>query len=337
VKKSILFSLLGGVAIMAVAGPAAAQTKLMLDVWIPNKHPIKTGLMDKLQSDVDSVTNGRVKILFPASKLSASSKQWEAVESGISDVAVSYTGWYRNRIKLPALAHLPFMVPSSEKASMAIWRTQNKFFDKAGEFKGMKLIAFLTHNGSHIANSKREIKTVDDFKGLKIRASAGEATEVLNLLGGNPVVTSGPKIFEYVSKGVVDGLLDGMHAPRAFKIIRFLKYVTKVPGSLGTITFAVFVNGKKWDGLSVADQKAIEGIAGDKLSAYGGRAFDSFTNGSFAEMNKEGVSIKTASPELMAQLKERLQPMRDTWVKAAAAKGVDGDAAIAYYRSQAFN
>jgi len=337
VKKSILYSLLGGVAAMAVAGPAAAQTKWMMDVWLPNKHPIKTGLQNKMQTDYNAVTNGRVQIQFPAAKLSASSKQWEAVDSGISDVAVSYIGWYRNRIKLPALAHLPFMVPNAEKASLAIWKTQQKFFNAAGEFKGMKLLAFLTHNGSHIANSKREIKTVADLKGLKIRASAGEATQSLKLLGGNPVTTSGPKIFEFVSKGVVDGLQDGMHAPRAFKIIRFLKHVTKVPGSLGTITFAVFVKQSKWDGISAADRKAIDGVSGEGLSAYGGRAFDDFTNGSFDMMKKAGVSIKDASPKLVSQLKERLQPMRDTWIKAAAAKSVDGNAAIAYYRSQAFN
>jgi hypothetical protein len=29
--------------------------------------------------------------------------------------------------------------------------------------------------------------------------------------------------------------------------------------------------------------------------------------------------------------------MQDTWIKNAASKGVDGKAAIAYYRSQAFN
>ncbi len=336
-KKVIFSAMAGGLLATAYAAPAFAETKWMLDVWLPNKHPIKTGYMNGFKKDVERVTQGRVKILFPASKLSASSKQWEAVEKGISDVAVTYTGWYRNRIKLPALAHLPFMAPSSEKASVAIWRTSQKFFQKSGEFKGMKHLAYVTHNGSQIANSKREIRTLADLKGLKIRVSAGEATQVMKLLGGSPVATAGPKIFEYVSKGVVDGISDGMHAPLAFKITRYIKHVTQIPGSLGTITFALIVNEKKWDSISKADQKAIVGISGDKLSAHGGRAFDAFTAKSIAAMKKDGVSFKPPSKALMADIVKRLQPMRDTWVKAAASKGVDGNAAIKYYRSQAFN
>lgn len=336
-KKTIALTLLTGAAAIALAGPASAQTKLMLDVWLPLKHPIKTGYMDKFQTDVAKVTNGRVQIQFPASRLAASSKQWEAAEKGISDAAVTYTGWYRNRIKLPALAHLPFMVPNAEKASVAIWRTSQKYFSKAGEFKGMKLLAYTTHNGSQIANSKRPITTVADLKGLKIRASAGEATQALNLLGGNPVTTAGPKIFEFVSKGVVDGIQDGMHAPLAFKITRYLKHVTEIPGTLGTITFALIVNERKWDGISQADRAAIESIAGDKLSAHGGKAFDDFTAKSISLMKKDGVQFHAPSPALLAELKKRLAPMQETWVKAAATRGVDGNAAIKYYRSQAFN
>ena len=252
-------------------------------------------------------------------------------------MAVTYTGWYRNRIKLPALAHLPFMAPNSEKASVAIWRTSEKFFKGKGEFKGMRRLAYVTHNGSQIANSKREIKTLDDLEGLKIRVSAGEATTVMKLLGGNPVATAGPKIFEYVSKGVVDGISDGMHAPLAFKITRYIKHVTQIPGSLGTITFALIINDKKWNGISKADQAAIVNVTGDKLSASGGREFDAFTAKSIALMKKDGVQFHAPSAALMADLKKRLHPMRETWVKAAATRGVDGDAAIKYYRSQAFN
>ncbi|MDP6642777.1 MAG: TRAP transporter substrate-binding protein [Rhodospirillales bacterium] len=336
-KKTILTTMAGCVVAAAYAAPASAETKWMYDVWIPLKHPIKTGFQDKFQEDVARVTNGRVKILFPASRLSSSNKQWEAVEKGISDVAVTYIGWYRNRIILPSLAHLPFMVPNAEKASVAIWRTSQKFFRNSGEFKGMKLLAFVTHNGSQIANSKREIKTLADLKGLKIRVSAGEATQVMKLLGGNPVATSGPKIFEYVSKGVVDGISDGMHAPLAFKIIRYLKYVTQIPGSLGTITFSLIINEKKWNGISKADQKAIVDVTGEKLSAYGGKKWDDFTYKSIGVMKKDGVSFKPPSAKLLADIKKRLQPMQDTWIKNAASKGVDGKAAIAYYRSQAFN
>ena len=239
-------------------------------------------------------------------------------------------------MRLPALAHLPFMVPDAEKASVAIWRTHVKMFDKVNEMKGLKVLAFVTHNGSQIANSNRPISSLADLKGMKIRSSAGEAQLSLKLMGANPVVTTGAKIFEYVSKGVVDGLQDGMHAPLAFKITRYLKYVTNIPGSMGTITFPLVVGMKKWNGISAADQRAIEAIAGDELSGAGGRAFDNFTAKSVALMKKDGVKFQNAPPAMVAQMKKLLQPMRDTYVKAAATRNIDGNEAIRFYRSHAF-
>jgi len=336
-NKTFAIALLSGTAALMLAGPASAAEKWMFDVWLPLKHPIKTGFQDVFANDVKRVTNGRVTVEFPASRLAPGSKQWESVEKGITDAATFYSGWHRNRIRLPALAHLPFMVPNAEKASVAIWRTYDKMFRQKGEMKGLKVLAFVTHNGSQIANSKRPISSVGDLKGMKIRSSAGEAKLSLTLMGANPVVTSGAKIFEYVSKGVVDGLQDGMHAPLAFKITRYLKYVTNIPGSMGTITFPLVVGMKKWNGISKADQTAIEGISGDKLSAAGGIAFDRFTDRSIALMKKEGVKFQNAPPAMVANMRKLLAPMREAYIKSAATRGIDGNAAIAYYRSQAFN
>jgi TRAP-type C4-dicarboxylate transport system substrate-binding protein len=336
-KKAFAITLLSGTAALMLAGPASAAEKWMFDIWLPLKHPIKTGYQDKFVKDVARVTNGRVTIEYPASRLAPGGKQWESVDKGIADVATFYTGWHRNRVRLPALAHLPFMVPNAEKASVAIWRTYKKMFASKQEMKSLKVLAFVTHNGSQIANSKHPISSVADLKGMKIRSSAGEAKLSLELMGANPVVTSGAKIFEYVSKGVVDGLQDGMHAPLAFKITRYLKYVTNIPGSMGTITFPIAVGMKKWNGLSKADQAAIEAVTGDELSGAGGIAFDKFTAKSVALMKKDGVKFQDAPPAMVANMKKLLASMRETYVKAAATRGVDGNAAIKYYRSQAFN
>ena len=336
-RKAFALALLAGAAAVTLAGPASAQTKWMFDIWLPLKHPIKTGYMDKFQRDVNKATNGRVQVVYPASRLAPGPKQWDALNKGITDVSTFVTGWYRNRVRLPSVAHLPFGVPNAEKASVAMWRTYQKMFLKADELKGVKVLAFTTHNGSQIANSKHPISTLQDLKGLKIRSSAGEAQLALKLLGASPVVTTGSKIFEYVSKGVVDGIQDGMHAPLAFKITRYIKYVTNIPGSMGTINFPLGVSQKKWDGISKADQAAIVAVAGAQLSAAGGKAFDDFTGQSIAQMKKDGVQFQTAPPKMVAEMKVKLQPLVDDYVKSAATRNVDGNEVIKYYRSQAFN
>ena len=335
--QSKLFLVAGAVAGISLAAPALAQTKLVVDAYVPPKHPFVTGIMKPFSADVKRVTSGRVLVELSASPLSSSRKQWEAVDKGISDIAVQYTGWQRQRIKLPAVAHLPFGISTAEKASVGLWRTQQKFFSKANEFKGMKLLGFTTHAGNQITTAKQPITSVADLKGQKIRSSTGEPTQALKMLGGVPVTAPGPKIFEFISKGVVDGVMDGSHAPLAFRIVNYIKHSTQIPGTLGAISFAIYMNGDKWNGLSAGDKAAIDGVAGEVISGRGGKEMDDFSGRSVAAMKKAGVKFHQPSDAFMADLKKMLAPLEANWLADAKAKGIDGPAALAFYRQQVFN
>lgn len=326
--------LLAGAVIAASAASATAQTTLVFDRWLPPTHPLVVGVMEPFKADVERATEGRVQIQISDSPLAPSGEQWEAVQSGISDVAIQSLGWHRGRINLPTVVNLPFMVPSAEAASAALWRTYVELFEGAGEFEGMKVLGFVSHSGTQVANSVRAVESAADFEGLRLRASAGEPTQILEILGATPVTAPGPQIFELVSAGIVDGILDGMHAPAAFGIIRYVDHVTDVPGSLGGLAFAVFINGEKWDALSEEDQAAIMEVAGERLSRRGGQEFDEATAKSLSEMESEGATIAPASPEFVAELEERLQPVIDGWIEGAAERDVDGRAAIEFYRSE---
>lgn len=333
-SRSHFAAFVAGTVFAVSAGSAAAQTTLVFDRWLPPTHPLVVGVMEPFKADVERVTEGRVIVEISDSPLAPSNEQWEAVQDGISDVAIQSLGWHRNRIKLPTVVNLPFMVPSAEAASGALWDTYVELFEAAGEFEGMKVLGFVSHSGNQVANGARPIASAADFQGLRLRASAGEPTQILEILGANPVTVPGPQIFETVSAGIVDGILDGMHAPSAFGIVRYVKHVSEIPGSMGGLAFAVFINGDKWKALGAEDQKAIMSVAGKSLSRRGGREFDEFTAKSLAEMDAAGAEKLAASAEFVAELEERLQPVIDGWIAGAAERGVDGKAAIEFYRSR---
>jgi hypothetical protein len=46
------------------------------------------------------------------------------------------------------------------------------------------------------------------------------------------------------------------------------------------------------------------------------------------------VSLKDASPELLAEIRQRLAKIETDWITDAAKKNVDGKAALAYMREQ---
>ncbi len=318
------------------AGSAQAQTKLLVDVYFPRTHALYLGWVQPFQADVAKVTGGRVAITTSGSRLAPSKKQWESVAKGISDVTVQFVNWQRQRLFLPQVAGLPFNFTTGAQSSVAMWRTHKKFFEAANEYKGMKLLSFIVSSGNHLMNGKRPLEKIKDFKGIKLRVSPGDQQKMVSLLGGAAVTSSGAQIFEFISKGVVDGAAGPYYMATTYKTARYTKYATTVPGTIGATIFGVYMNQKKWDGLGAADRKAIMNISGEKMGWRGGAQFDKNSDNGRKALVAQGVKFSLASPELLAEMKKRWQPITDAWLKKAAKRNVDGKAAIRYLRSQAF-
>ena len=337
-KGRILASVFLGAAAFSwsiAPSPSAAETELLFNVYVSKKHPMMRGTIAPWKKAVEKASNGRIKVRFPAASLASSRKQWSMLTSGIADVTVSSISWIRKKVLLTHIASLPFMAPSAKGASVALWRTHLKFFDKANEYKGVKLLSLFGTSGSQLHNNKRAIRRIEDFRGLKVRTSAGTGVKVFKALGATPVAIPGPKIFENFSKGVVDGVATPYVAVGAFKIVRYVKYTTDVPGSFYSTIFYVAMNQKKWDALSKADKTVIMEASGERLARTSGKAWDAGAAGVIKKLKKAGAKIDRASPALVAAIKKRVGFAEKDWIKQAAKRGVDGKAALAYFREQA--
>jgi TRAP-type C4-dicarboxylate transport system substrate-binding protein len=332
--RSLSLLAIGGAALMA--GPALAQTKLLVDVYFPRTHALYLGWVQPFQADVAKVTGGRVAITTSGSRLAPSKRQWESVAKGVSDVTVQFVNWQRQRLLLPQIAGLPFNFSSGAQSSVAMWRTYKKFFESANEYKGMKLLSFIVSSGNHFMNGKRSLEKIEDFKGMKIRVSAGDQQKMVSLLGATAVTSSGSQIFEFISKGVVDGAAGPHYMATTYKIARYTKFATDVPGTIGATIFGVYMSQKKWDGLGAADRKGILSISGERIARRGGAQFDENSNRGRKALIAQGVKFSKAGPKLLAEMKKRWAPITEAWLKKAARRNVDGKAAIKYLRSQAF-
>jgi TRAP-type transport system periplasmic protein len=313
--------------------PVQAETKILFNIYYSQKHPLMRGTAKPWAAAVAKATQGRYKVHFPAATLASPRKQWGMLTGGIADATTGSISWIRKRVPLTEIAALPFMALSAKGASVALWKTQQKFFAPKNEFKGVKLLSMFGTSGSQLHNNKRPIHSIADFKSLKIRAS-GSGVAVFKALNAVPVKLSGPKIFENFSKGVVDGVATPYVAVGAFKIIKYVKHTTDVPGSFYSSIFYVAMNQAKWDAISAADKKAIESVSGEWLARTSGTVWDKGAAGVIKKLKKNGVDIHHASPKFVSALRKRLAFVEQGWVKIAAKKGVDGKAALAYFRDQ---
>jgi hypothetical protein len=101
---------------------------------------------------------------------------------------------------------------------------------------------------------------------------------------------------------------------------------------MGSISFSLIMNRKTFGSLTEADRVAIIRASGDKIAASA-RSVD---NDNQARFDESQATIKwiEADPNFQAALRSRLAFVREAWIKRAATRGVDGMAAIAYFKSQ---
>lgn len=330
-----LFNLSLIAAAVGAAVPAHAQTKLLFNIFVPPSH-FSQQVMRDWAADVEKATANRVKIEFAAGSLAPPPQQLPATASGIFDIAFSLNSFIKSKAPLLEVSSLPWLVTDVEAASVAAWRTYEKFFADKRQFPDVQLLSLFNFSGGHVYSlSDKPINSVDDLKSRKMWALPGEAADLLKNMGISPITSPAVQVSESVSRGVVDGYygltLDGAVD---FKAAPYTKAITLMPRGATSSGFAMFINNGKWRSLSEADRKAIMSVSGEKLAARVGKAANQAAAEGLAKMKADGVKVVNADPAFYAALQKAAEPSYKQFEEIAAKAGVDGKAALAFFKKE---
>ena len=332
--RAISRLLLAGAVLLATGwiAPARADATLTMNVVMPRASSFFIGVYKPWADAVERESNGRIKVAIPAATLAPLPRQWEMVTSGVADVALTPNQYIRERVKLPFLAELPFLAPNGVAASVAIWRTQMKYFAKANEYKDVKLLGLWVNGGNNLQTMKRPVTKMDDFKGLKVWVATPNMVQALGDFGATPVTgAAANSMFDYMSGGIVDGAVTGKGSLISFQLARFTKFITYFPGQLGYNAETFFMNKHKYDSLSPEDKAVIDKVSYETLSRMAGQGFVDQDNLTDPLIKENGIQTNVASPEFMVELKKRVAFFKDNWFKDAKARGIDAQAAYDYF------
>ena len=332
-KKLSVLALGAGLAALAAA-PAAAETTLTISSWVSPQHPLTKNVVMVWAENVEKATSGRVKFQVLPKHPSAPPGTFDAVRDGLVDVSYVTASYTPARHVLPILPELPGAGKTATINSIAYNRIHWQYLDKAGEYKGVKLVGVFTHGPGQMFNTKRAINSVDDIKGMKIRTGGGVADLMAKELGASAFVKPAPESYELLSSGVADGVFFPMESIVSFKLDTVVKYATLFPGGFYSSAFGYFINEGKWSKLSKQDQDIIMAESGEKLARIAGKAWDDADQAGLAAMKKAGVQITEAGPALLQQVQVAQKKLETQWIQQANAKGIDGAAVLAAFRAE---
>jgi TRAP-type transport system periplasmic protein len=304
---------------------AVKPIKLTVAVQSPPTAWNSTEALVPWLKQIENASKGRVQFeIYYSQTLVKSEDAWKAVTSGITDIARITHSVYPGLTPLYDVMTLPFLNWTSAKQSSGIaWKLHEKFPSMRNEFKTVRLLTPYTTTSTFIETSKKQIKTLADFKGMKLRAIAGPQTELMKLLGVAPMMMTQADVYTNIQKGVVDGSSSNWDATFSFRTYEVAKYHTDP--IFGASLQSHVMNIEKFNSLPKDIQDALDSNSGlNGAEFWGYNMFDRLTDDVRPKIKKEGYEVIDYSPpaeEIQKWIDIGGKPVWDKWVKDNKAAG----------------
>lgn len=333
---NMLPRMIGVCALWLGASSVHADT-LYVSNWLPGGHPI-LGVMQEWAGQVREQTEGRVDLQALPQPVTNPAGHYNAVRDGLADVAMAVIGYTPGRFPLSEIAEMPLMADSSEANSVAFQHMAERNPAIMNEYKDVKVLALFSHGPGVVFNRKKPIETLDDLRSLKFRVGGGVVNDVARQLGANTALKPATETYELLSTGVMDGSWLPFESLVTYKLDNVIKYATVFPGGLYNSTFIVVMNKQRYQRLSEQDRQVIDQLSGVPYSRALGQAFDARDSEGRQTAEAAGVKISQAPEALVAEVRQRIEPLQQRWIELARKKGIsDPQAVIDQYRAEALS
>jgi TRAP-type C4-dicarboxylate transport system substrate-binding protein len=327
-KKRERWILLGSICLVLIfAAPSLAQViKLTLADQNPQTGWGPVHALQPWVKKVEDATKGKVKIeVYYSQTLAKGPDIWNAVKSGIADMGWCFHGYWPGMTPLADVISLPALpFTTGEKGSEILWKLYEKFPEIQKEFQDVKTLMLWTSHPYLLITTKKQVKTLEDLKGMKIRMTGGPPMDQMKALGGVPMLIPMPDNYISMQKGVIDGMGAPWEAIYAFRLYEVVKYYTKTP--FPAVYFSMSVNKNKWNSLPKDVQNAIMSVSGLEGSKFWGHNFfDTAKEGVYEkakEAGREIVYYELPAEERARWLEVGGKPIWKEWVKKMEGKGL---------------
>jgi len=308
----------------------AGGVNLTYSNFFPPGH-IQSKLAESWCKEVEARTNGEVKIsYFGGNTLVKAAQIYDGVVTGRTDIGMSCLLYTRGRFPLMDVINLPFGNPSGKFATAVFNELYNKFQPK--ELSDTKVLYLHAHGPGLIHTQKKNVTSMADLKGLKIR-STGSIAGMVKALGAIPVSMPMPEVYQALQKGVVQGAVFPEETNKGWKMGEVIDYSIACYPTAYSVGFFVVMNKDKWNALSQKAKDAIDAIDQEWAKKHG-EAWDTSDYEGVQYSLTLGNSITGIAPEEANKWKAAVQPVFDEYLEQTKKRSLPGKAALDFLDKQ---
>lgn len=297
------------VAVCLGIGTAAARAekpvRWQMASVVPSAVPVFGSLGKNLEQNINLVSGGSFRIkFFEPGALVPPLQVFDSVQKGAIQAGWSSAGYWAG--KIPAaefFQSVPFGPTFQEYLAWMERGGGQKIYDEIYAPHNLKAIPCGTVAPEAGGWFRKEIKTVEDFKGLKMRFS-GSGAKVVSKLGVSTLVLGLGDILPALERGTIDAAEIGTPAVDfSVGIYQVAKYYY-FPGWHQTAALIeLLIHRQSWLALSPQQQAQLKVVCGD-LIRRGVAEGEAIQAEALEKLVAKGVEIRRFSPEILAALRK---------------------------------
>ena len=265
--------------------------------------------------------------IYPSMQLGGTPAQLpDQVRRGVADVVWTAPGYSTGRFPRSEAVELPFMLPpNGELGSKIIW----EFYEQAlkEDYSEYKVLALHSDGGMQLHNADKNVATLSDFNGVKLRASTRMTSRLLDALGATPVSMPPAQMTESLSKGVIDGALVGWEVIPALKLDEITRFHSEPKDGqpiFSTTLLSFLMNKQRYEKLPDDLRAVIDRNSGLALSTTFGASWDKEAARARQVVLDQGATLTKIDDADYQQMRDAGEKVTREWSAEGDDKGIDG-------------
>jgi TRAP-type transport system periplasmic protein len=251
--------------VTSAASPTVAKTyDLKFSYHTPPAASMVDAYFKPWTAAIETATNGQVKIThYGGESLVKAKDQYDAVVSGLCDIALVDPSETPGRFPQSEFDTLPYIFPDTVVGAKVYWDIVQKYM-VSNDFKDVVVLGVCVIAPSNYIGNKAA-KDVADFKGNRVRSSARTEGWTIEALGGTPVEVATADLYTSMERGLIDSAFLSWSLIMSSGLKDVTKYSTEC--NLFYRAWPIVMNKKTWNSLSADLQKTIMAQSGQENSA----------------------------------------------------------------------
>lgn len=299
------------IAALCAASVAHAQTSWKLATGY-RAESFHTENISQFSREIATATKGQLAIeLAPNGSLFKLADIRQAVEEGKLQAGETIMTSMVKEIPIAGADSIPFVVGSYKRAQR-LWELQRPGMEREFARRGLKILYTVPWPPQGLYTT-RPVKTMGDFKNMKMRTYNQTTVRLAEMLGATSVDVAMVDVGKAANEGRMDAMITSAVTGVENKVWGPLKHYYEInawyPKNI------VFVNAKVFDALAPDARSAVLKAAAD-AEGRGWLASEAVAQSATKELQANGIKVERISGELENDLKRMGERFSREWVRS---------------------